>query len=268
MKRKKTELWSLYGAGRDRRFWKLAMKNITVDSLKKQQALRMISQTAGEKRIISRPSLVHKIGVQIRYLEKGYFVFPVLLMSGALGIVNGMKQTGVREVELFTVLSAVIALLGIFGTISISRLFSNHMGELEASCFCSIGELVAIRMTLSAFINGVLLLACSIVMRGWIQMEFLRILLYILTPFLVSNCLYYAILLRMRDKNIILSFGATGILSGAVWSFFLRNSLVYARGAMAVWIGMAVCSGMILIGEIHWLLKGAEKGEMICYQWN
>lgn len=248
-------------------FFQIALQNVEVDKTKKEQSLKEIRIAAGKKKIVAVPSFWHKIKVQFDYMEKIYLFFPFIMILCVLGVVKILNWEQMQQ-EVFSLLSSTIAFLGVFGTISISRIFAYHMGELEASCYYNAGEIVAIRMLLSGFVNGVMIILCSLVVSDWMQSKFITTLLYILTPFLLSNCIYFVILLQMKEKNMIFKFLAVGILCVFTWMFMLSRSWLYETGMMTVWLILFVLSIIILYSEIRLLFWNVRKGEMICYQWN
>lgn len=240
---------------------------VEINETKKEQSLREIRMEVEKKKIQAVPSFAHKIKVQFKYMEKVYLFLPIIVIMCVMGVEKILHWNQMQQ-EIFPVLSSVMAFLGVFGAISISRIFAYHMGELEASCYFNVGEIIAIRMLLSGIVHAVVIILCSIILSGWIQHEFISILLYILTPFLISNCICFFILLQMKEKNMVLSFLAVGILCACIWMVMLSNSWIYEAGMIIVWSVLFIVSIVILCSEIRLMFCRVRKGEIICYRWN
>lgn len=249
------------------KFIQMALRNVDIDQSKKEQSLKKIRMEAEQKKILAVPSLAHKIKVQFYYMEKVYLFLPIVMIMCVMGIVKMLHWNQIQQ-EVFPVLSSVMAFLGIFGAINISRIFTHHMGELEAVCYFHVGEIIAIRMLLSGLAHAVSIIFCSIILSGWMQREFIIILLYILTPFLISNCICFFIFLQMKEKNMMFRFLAVGILGACIWMFMLSNSWIYETGMIVVWSVLFLLSMVILCSEISLLFCRVRKGEIICYRWN
>ena len=243
-------------------------KGLLIDGKKRAVALARISKEVREKKIRVTPSLSHRLYVQIRYMEKWYLLFPVLMAAGLLGVVKLLSRQEGWRIELISLLSSGIAFMGIFGAISVSRIFANHMGELEAACFFHVGEIVAVRMILSGLINGVMICVCAFILRGWMREELLKVLVYILTPFLASNCLYFALFLFLREKNMLFVFLAAGAVCACLWLILLCVPWAYEEGMLAAWMLLLLVSVIVFIGEVCLMLGQIREGEMVCSHWN
>jgi len=239
-----------------------------IDRKKRALALAGISAKVEEKKIRVTPSLSHRLYVQVRYMEKWYFLFPVLVAAGLLGLVKLLSREEGWRMELLSLLSSGIAFMGVFGIISVSRIFANHMGELEASCFFHVGEIVAVRMILSGLVNGVMICVCAFLLKGWMREELLKVLLYILTPFLASNCMYFAVFLFLREKNMVFVFLAAGVVCACLWLVLLCTPWAYEEGMLTAWILLLVVSVMVFGVETCLMLGQVREGGMVCSHWN
>ncbi len=239
-----------------------------IDQGKRERALACIRGGVRAKKINVSPSLIRRLYVQIKYMEKWYLLFPVLLSAGLLGLMRILSREEGWRMELLSLLSAGVAFTGIFGAISVSRIFANHMGELEASCFFHVGEIVAVRMILSGLVNGVMILVCAFVLQGWMREELLKVLVYILTPFLASNCLYFAVFLFLREKNMVFAFLAAGVVCACLWFVLLCLPWAYEEGMLAAWMLLLIVSVIVFAAEICLMLRQVREGEMVCLHWN
>lgn len=248
-------------------------ENILVDSQKRTIALASISGAVREKKIRSSPSPAHRLYVQIRYMEKGYLFFPVFMAAVLLGLIKLLSREEGWRIEFLSLLSSGIAFMGIFGAISVSRIFANHMGELEASCFFHVGEIVAVRMILSGLVNGVIICVCAFILKGWMREELLKVLLYILTPFLASNCMYFAVFLFLREnylgeKNMLFVILAVGVVCACLWLILLETPWAYEEGMLLAWMLLLLASVVVFGVETCLMLGQVREGEMICSHWN
>ena len=238
------------------------------DGRKRAAALARIGKAVSEKKIRSTPSLARRLYVQIRYMEKWYLIFPVFMAAGLLGVIRLLSREEGWRMEFVSLLSSGIAFMGIFGAISVSRIFANHMGELEASCFFHVGEIVAVRMILSGLVNGVVILACAFILKGWMREELLKVLLYILTPFLVSNCMYFAVFLFLREKNMLFVFLAAGAVCACLWLILLCTPWAYEEGMLSAWLLLLLASVVVFGAETALMLGQIREGEIVCSHWN
>ena len=231
---------------------------------KRELSLHRIRQEAEQKQMEMPPSPVQKFMIQLCYMNKFYLLFPILMILILLGTVRTLGSGTLQERELLAFVSAGISLIGLFGVIGIGRIFAYHMGELQMCCFWGIGEIAAMRMILSGFVNGCLILTSTFVLKGWLQREFLEILLYILTPFVFSNCIYFGVFLFAREKGAFFPLAAVGILTCSFWIFFMRYSLVYEREMYLFWILALLVSAFFFCTEIFVFFCRLKKGEIVC----
>ena len=241
---------------------------LLIDGRKRAAALARIGKEVSGKKIRSTPSLARRLYVQIRDMEKWYLIFQVFMAAGLLGAIRLLSREEGWRMEFVSLLSSGIAFMGIFGAISVSRIFANHMGELEASCFFHVGEIVAVRMILSGLVNGVVILACAFVLKGWMREELLKVLLYILTPFLVSNCMYFAVFLFLREKNMLFVFLAAGAVCACLWLILLCTPWAYEEGMLSAWMLLLLASGVVFGAETALMLGQIREGEIVCSHWN
>lgn len=239
-----------------------------IDQGRRAAALACIRQEVAAKKIRSTPSLAHRLSVQVRYMEKWYLVFPVLMAAGLLGIVRLLGREEGWRMELLSLLSAGLAFTGIFGAISVSRIFADHMGELEASCFFHVGEIVAVRMILSGLVSGGMICVCAFVLKGWMQEELLKVLLYILTPFVASNCMYFAVFFFLREKNMLFVLLAAGVVCACFWLILLCAPWAYEEGMLAAWMVLLIVSLVVFGAETCLMLGRVREGEILCSHWN
>lgn len=257
---------------KDRGLWEKEFAGLQdgllIDGKRRAAALRRISGEVEKKKIRSTPSLARRLCVQIRYMEKGYLIFPVFMAAGLLGVIRLLSRQEGCRLEFVSLLSSGIAFMGIFGAISVSRIFANHMGELEASCFFHVGEIVAARMILSGLVNGAVIFVSAFILKGWMREEILKVLVYILTPFLVSNCMYFAVFLFLREKNMLFVLLAAGAVCACLWLILFCTPWAYEEGMLAAWMLLLLAAVIVFAGETCLMLGQVREGEMVCSHWN
>lgn len=275
MKSNRFETWSVECNSHENR-----CTDLKPDMEKRAQSLAQISRAASEKKIVAQPSFSHKVCVQIRYMEKKYLLCPVLLILLTLGVAKvaglsngfgmeaqiGIGMDAMKNTNLFVWISSAAAFCGVFGTISIGKIFAHHMGELESTFYYNISEIIVIRLILASVINGLLILSGSAVLWGATKWKFINILLYILTPYLLSNCVYLAILLQTKNRNIIFPIFAAGAICSCFWMIVMSRKMIYESSMLLVWVMLFFIACAILGAETYWLLHHSTKGEMTCYQ--
>lgn len=165
------------------------------------------------------------------------------------------------------IILASMVLSGVLGIVSIaeiSRIFFSGIAELSESCYFNVRQLVAFHMTVSGVINlTVLLIGILLIGYQW-QIDLLQIGLYTLVPFVMSECCCMRILLTKAGRKNSCLLMMTGAFIVVFYLILASMPNLYRIAALGVW-GIAFAIGILLLGiQIKILLKGIEKGEIIC----
>jgi len=235
---------------------------------RKQESLERIYQAAAHKRISAVPSWRRKVSIQLRYMEMDSFLAPTWVLAVTLLTVYLMRMELLPEKGMLTAFSVAASFVGVSGIFGIEKVLGYGMGELSATCYYCLSEIVMVRLVIFGVAEGLPILAGCAVVSGMLQEHFLRVLLYILTPFLVSNGVCFGLLIQVRNRSRTFTLIAAALGCSVLWTVFLIWNFWYEAVSLAVWCVVLISGCAVLSGELYLLFRKVRRGEMVCCQLN
>ncbi len=241
-----------------------ADRTIKMNEKRKEESIMLLQKKIAEKQISVIGSRKRILINQFRYMDKFmisvHLVFCIVLLS----IAALMKHFGAEEEDIILYSLFLSGALGIVSVVEISRIFGTGIAELSESCYFNARQIVALHLLISGIIN-LTVLSIGIVFVGmqW-QISLLRLVLYILVPFVTEqSCCLKVLLTEAGRKNSYLL-----IMTGTflIMFYLIIGSIpeLYMAAAYAVWAA-ALIVGLVLLGiQINALLRGIQKGEILC----
>lgn len=238
---------------------------ISIDEEKKQETLLFLRQNIAEKRMVMVNNRKQILKNQIRYMDKtiiGIHAFLCILLLMTVAVMSNYNMPEERIIPVSMILSGI---LGVVSIMEISRIFYSGIAELSESCYFNVKQLVAFHMAMSGAVNlAVLSIGILFVGYQW-QIDLLQIGLYVLVPFVMSECCCLrALLSRAGRKNSCLALMTAIFMIAAFYLVWLSMPQLYRAAALGIW-GIAFVIGILLLSiQMKILIRGIEKGEIIC----
>ena len=175
-----------------------------------------------------------------------------------------LHYTGVNQNEMIMVCMAGSAILSIMSICTIDKLFFGGMGELGESCYFNTKQCVAAWLVLSGVINAVMLVGGVGYLNYCWNLGLLQVVLYILTPYQVSNVIALRILsIENRGKRSAL-FGISVLFLPIGFVIVGSTSGVFLTAAVGMWVAAFFFSGFLFAVQMKKLFNKVEKGDILC----
>ena len=243
---------------------KINKPDIKIDEKRKAETMFILQKEISEKQIGILNSRKMIIKGQIRYMDKSVIMIHTLLclVLSVVGVIMGCHGASKEEMIMFSMMLSGV--MGIVSIVQTGRIFSSGIAELSESCYFNIRQIVALHMVLSGIINlTFLLLSVFFVGIQW-KMNLLQIGLYLLVPFVMTQCCCLRVLLTEAGRRNTYLLVMTGIFSIIFYLIIASIPELYRITALAVWC-IAFIIGLLLLGiQVKILFRGMERGDMIC----
>ena len=148
---------------------------------------------------------------QLRYADRDMLWFHI---SGCILMLFLMKMMCVHDVDMDYMITTSMLLTGVLGSFSVlqvGKVCFARIAELSETCFFNVRQMAAFDMVLSGIISLAALLA-GILFTGlqW-KISLLQIGLYLLVPFVFTQCCCLAVLLTEMGRRNPVMLLAVGI---------------------------------------------------------
>ncbi len=240
-----------------------AERQVYIDENQKQKTCHeMIKELKKQKSPVMsvRGILYH----QILYMDKVFFAIYGAVICLGIIFISVLHYTGVNQNEMIKICMAGAALLSIMSICTIDKLFFGGMGELGESCYFNTKQCVAAWLVLSGMINAVVLISGAGYLNYCWKLGLLQVVLYILTPYQVSNVIALRILsIENRGKRSAL-FGTSVLFLPIGFAIVGSTSGVFLTTAIGVWVATFFLSVFLFAVQMKKLLNKMEKGDVLC----
>lgn len=238
-----------------------------IDEQRKSAALKTLQQEIAGKKF---PPLRSKRQIwqnSLRYADRSMVLIHAFL---CLFFLLALQWLGILHVGKWSALPPVVllsALLGSSSILSLGRTCTSQLSELSESCFFNVKQLAAFDLARSGILSlTVLTLGILLICRHWPAGIF-RTGLYVLVPFIFTQCGCLGILLTEKGRRNIWPCAAAGVFLPASCTVLASMPLFYTQAALLFWC-MAFVSGTVLLGlEIRLLFTQINQGDILCTNW-
>lgn len=240
-----------------------ANEQVPVDKIRKQKTYHAMIEEMGKQKV---PMISEKMLLlhQVYYMDKLFFVFYGILICLGIMAVRAFQYTEMNQNEMIMVCMTGSGILSTTSISMIDKLFFGRMGELGECCYFNTKQCVAVWLVLSGVINMAMLL----LMVGYLNYRWkagvLQAVLYILTPYLLSNVVALGILsMETREKKLSL-FGMSAVFLPISYGVIGSIPGVFLTTAFWMWVAAFLLAGLLLVIQAKKLLSKLEKGEILC----
>jgi hypothetical protein len=242
----------------------LRYKEITVPSAREEAIKQTIDAS---KSIIKMKEQVvpyyEFLFTQLKLVQKRWWTFQLLILILLW-----------RIIPLFAETDSIQRILGVsaslFIILAVPELWKNRNYksiEIEATCYYSLRQIYAARMTLFGIVDVLLItLFCGISSTSFnLSME--ELFVQFLFPMTITACICFAILCNKYRFNEFIAIGMC-IIWNVLWLLFIQNETAYSLITMQVWIGLFVAALAFLLFTIYKTLAECNYYEEVKVKWN
>lgn len=195
-------------------------KSVRIDSAKKQETFAHIEQirlTQTEQSALPpendfRTKVRVKARIlksQIYYMDKTILAIHLMVCLGII-FLGSCRQWG----QISMIVSGALGALSLF---EVGNLFFSGMTELGESCYFNVRQLAAFQMVYSGVVSLVALMLATVSANLNYHLDFMRTVLFILVPFVFTECTCMTVMLMEIGRRNLLLLVAVGIFSALFW---------------------------------------------------
>jgi len=193
----------------------------------------------GKKQFLSKlcfPKLDKKdfIFEQIFYIRKKVWIFSSLIFGLIMLIIYSFRRFPSSEINLWVV-SSLMPFLALISVMELSRSSMFKMAEMEASCLFGLPQLLLARMMILGIWNGLLLMIIVIAVNFYMPEGIIRIIVYLLAPYLLVSGLSLYLINNRKERNTIYSCTAIAVFV-SICGILLQRILKNYDGKFDIWI--------------------------------
>lgn len=244
----------------------IRLEEVPIDQGQKRKALQTIAKAVDGKRYAYCPSGWEIFRGQLKYISRfclGGQMAGLLLMA----VLFGYFQWKGEDVEVYLgAASAAASCMGVFLMLELNRSNAIGMLELEQTCYLNFKQVWCVKMVLFGCLDILSLTVLTVVVAGNVSYGIVRVAVYLLAPFVVSNMAQLLVfsLLRGRGKEYLQAAAAAAC--GMASLIPACNPRCYAMAGFGVWVAALLAGIVCLAGEIGFVCHKIEEGEVFC--WN
>ena len=235
-----------------------------IDEHAKENTLSVLRQAISEKEVHLLTDRRRIWQNQIRYADRSMMGFHIADCFLVLFLMAMMGLHDVNRSYMITISTLLAGVLGSFSILQVGRACFSKIAELSETCFFNVSQLAAYNMILSGVIN-LAALAAGILFAGsrW-KIKLLQIGLYMLVPFVLTQCVSLGILLTEAGRRSSWLQAIIGIFLSVFFSVLAAMPILYEESMLFIW-GIALMIGTVLLGiQIKALFTAINKGEILC----
>lgn len=233
---------------------------------RKREAMEAIGREIRAKKITYSPSAARLFLIQLQYIPFAFWLSQgaVLVSVAFLLCRTTLRQGGVMDYLWWG--SVAAAWMGLMACGGLNRHLVRGMVELEQSCYINMLQLWTMRMILSGCMDMIILCVCSGVIAWYTRMWLVRILLYLLVPFVLSNACYLIFLTWARGRRMQFPQIIIGAVSGVMALAPRLFAGIYSPDCLWVWMILLTGGVYLWVERLRCCRRKITRGEMLC--WN
>ena len=239
---------------------------ILPEAEKRQKAMEGIDRKIREKRIMYSPSPVRLFLIQLQYIPFAFWLSQGSVLVSVVFLLcrTTLQQGGVMDYLWWG--SVAAAWMGLMACGGLNRHLARGMVELEQSCYINMLQLWTMRMILSGCMDMAILCVCSGVAAWNTRVRLVRILLYLLVPFVLSNACYLIFLTSARGRRTQYPQIIIGAVSGVMAMTPRLFTGIYSPDCLWVWLILLTGGVYLWVERLRCCRRKIARGEMLC--WN
>lgn len=229
---------------------------VVIDAAKKQETRNLIKRQEKEQRNFVSANKWQMIKMQVCYMDKTILLVHLAACFGTVILGNSRNWEQISMI--------VASALGALSLLEVGNMFYSGMTEIGESCYFNVRQLAAFQMVYSGLFSLAALLLATVSASLKYQLHIMKTGIYILVPFVFTECICMTVMLMETGRRNLLFFVAAGVFSALFWSVLASIPSLYAVTALALW-GLALIVGIgIFVVLIRRFFNALDKGELLC----
>lgn len=241
-----------------------ADSGLPIDPARRQEALAALQHVIACKEVYLLYNKRLTWQNRFRYADRSIGIFHLL---GCIAMLFLMFVMDLQHVDRGFMTASAMILAGVLGSLSIltvSRACFSKLSELSESCFFNVRQITAFDMVFSGLINLAVLMIMILFAGSRWQIRLLQIGVYILVPYVFTQCACLGVLLTETGRRNVWLIAAIGGFLSVFYVILASTPHLYTESALVIWV-IALLIGAGLFGiQIHALFKEISKGEILC----
>lgn len=236
-------------------------RNVIINASRKQETMQCIRAQNTSIKNIPTVRWYHIVRGQLHYMDKSILYIHLAVCISMVCFV----WTDWYELQSWEKYGMIFS--GVLGALSIletGSMFFSRMTELEASCYYNVRQLTVFQMTYSGILSLAALLLSTVFANIRLEKNILMTGIYILVPFVSTECVCLAVMLTEIGRRNSLVLAAAGIFSAFFWNILVSMPRLYEASAMVFWVAALLAGIGIFAVQIKWFFKILDKGEIVC----
>lgn len=255
-------------SNRDVAFLKSAFKAadacLEIDEQIKLSALETLREEIARKQIRLLSDRRKIWQNQLRYTDRSMFFFHLAGGALLLVVLILMSTRGIEPEYMIALAMTLSGVLGFLSILEVGGICFARMAELGDTCFFNIRQMAAFGMVFSSIVNLAVLTAGILFVSFQWKIRLIQIGLYVLVPFLFTQCVCLGVLLTEAGRRNNWLIAAVGISLSAFYAALASTPRLYTESALLVWGGALAAFGVIFGVQVKILFTEIGKGEILC----
>lgn len=247
--------------------WTKIIAETTINEKKKKKGLEAVERAVKTKRILPVPAPWEILWGQMEYISPFFWLGEAFFFLIFWILINSRMFEEAEARQILSFSSATIACVGIIGIHELHKSVAYKMAELEQVCFLNLRQVWAAKMVLLAGVNLILLAFVTISLTDRTSYLLYEAAIYILVPFLISNIIYFRLLLWKSTEQGVLYMAAVFLcmLFGLVPSFYKD---AYEKSCLWIWSVVLVLALLAAGIQVKKTLQKAAGGRELCLNYH
>lgn len=234
-------------------------KRNTLEILRKEIACKEVRLVNNRRKIWQN---------HLRYADRSMMIFH---LSGCVLMILLMSVMHLNRIDYQAMILPAMILAGMLGFLSVlevGKICFANLAELSETCFFNVRQMSAFHMISSGILNlAALSFGILFVSFQW-QIHLIQIGLYMLVPFIFTQCVCLGILLTETGRRNIWLTAAAGVFLSIFYAVLASSPRLYTQSALLIWgIALAVFGSLFGL-QVKTLFTQISKGDILCTNWN
>lgn len=230
-------------------------KNNTINILRKEIEYKDVRLVVSKRKIWLN---------QMRYADRSMFFFHLLGCAVMLFLIVMMDIWNVDNESMVTFSMILAGMLGSLSILGIGKVCFAELAELGETCFFNVRQMTAFEMIRSGIINLTALSSEILFAASQWKMHLLQLGLYLLVPFIFTQCICLGALLTETGRRNTWLIAAIGAFLSVFYVILASTPHLYAESALFIWVVALIVEVSVFGIQVNTLFREIGKGEILC----
>lgn len=241
-----------------------ADRNLPLDEKRKTDTLKLLCREMESQIPRAIPDQRRALLHLARYANKnlpGIHLLCCIALLVLLAAVSTYEVSAETMLCLSMLLPCCLAFLSAF---EVKQICFTKMAELSETCFFHVRQLAALTMLLSGVLNLTALSVGILFISLQYRLEWLRIGIYTLVPFIFIQCASFGCMLTEAGRKHVWINVALCVSLSLLCVILFSDPMLYTRSALSFWTLVLLTGTAILVAETGIFFSKLGKGELLC----